>query len=155
MIWCRVQTRIGVSDRAIQGVPVCRSTTHVDAARQALCGELQLELELVESLDESAFSAKNPLVLKKRSEAISVIAPSSPSFPLCKCTAVCSESISGRIRVLEDLDISVQGQDEMGDAEGLEHLQHDAPGYEVAGGIAAVGVVGLDVELGEVAGFGL
>ena len=53
-----------------------------------------------------------------------------------------------------DLRESVQADDNMRDAERLRHLQHDTASYDISRPVDAVGVVWLDVELGEQASLG-
>lgn len=65
-----------------------------------------------------------------------------------------SVAVAGRVGILVYLHIAVQRDDDVGNADGLDNLENDGTGDDVAGRVLTVGIIGFDVELGDVAGLG-
>jgi len=103
---------------------------------------------------ESPLSAEHYLVLKQGDKAIAKVAsrPFASSRP--DRGAVVFIGISRRIGILEDLGVSVQGDNQVRDPQRLYHLYYDRATDDVTWRVLAVGIIGLDVEFGEVARLG-
>ena len=81
--------------------------TYIDAAGQALGRKCKLKIEVVHAFGKPPFSAEYNLVLEQRNEAISKVAARLLSPCGSSGGAVVFVSVSWRVRVLEDLGITV------------------------------------------------
>lgn len=128
--------------------------TYVDTAGKAFGGEFELEVKVIDTFGQSSLSTKHNLILEERNESIAEIAPSLLALAGTHCCTVVLVCITWRIWVFEDLGIAMQRYDEVGDSQRLDDFDNDGAADYVAGGVLAMGIVGLNVELGVVAGFG-
>lgn len=118
--------------------------TYVDTARErGVVGEYKVKLELVSPRVELPAATKRQLVVEERR-----IPPGGRGHAR-------GGGLVGDARgALEDAHEAMQGDGEVGDADGLGDDQDHGAVDMVAGGVGAVGLVGADVEVVEVAADG-
>jgi hypothetical protein len=121
---------------------------HVNTAGQVRIREFKLKVELICSLRQPAITTQDEFVLKERREAIAKV--------FCRFLAATSaqvigcgpESFTGRTGILEDLRVPVKRDDHVRNACWSENAQAHTPGHQVAWRVLSMGIVGLDVEVG-------
>jgi len=126
----------------------------VDAAGQVhVVGELDLEVEAVYTLVQTAVAAEDRLVLEQRGEAIAKVLARllASSLGAADAIGVAAQLVGGCAGGAVDLGEAVQADGDVGDADGLDDLDDDAALDALAGRVLLVRIVGLDVEVGNAA----
>lgn len=124
--------------------------THIDTTRKGIWGKGHLEAELVDALLKPAITAEDDLILEQSREAISEVFRTPPSATWAEIPNL-RGGFPSRDGILKDLDETVQTDNEMCNADGTHDGQDDGALDDIAGEVCAPGIVGFDVEVGDVA----
>jgi hypothetical protein len=128
------------------------ATFKVDAAGEIhVVGELDLKVEAVDALVQTAVAAQDRLVLEQRSEAIAKVLSRllASSLGAADTVGIAAQLVGGCAGGAVDLGEAVQADRDVRDADGLDDLDDDAALDALSGRVLLVRIVGFDVEVGD------
>lgn len=125
--------------------------TYINTAWQSFGWKDEVEFEFPFPCRQPALAAKYLFVLEERGLPVAVVPEVLVSI-VGYVSRIDGGQLGGGPGVFEDADEAMQGDRQMGDANGFDDGQDDGAGDMVAGRVLAVRLVGSDMEVGEVAG---
>lgn len=144
----RSNLRIHCQYQSHQGVVVVVSS-YINAAGKANVGKDELKAKFVAPRLEPTLASENLLILEEAGEAVAMVLRELRDAAARRYGGATSLGLGGG--VFENVNIAVEGDDEMGDANGLDDGNVDVAADGVAGAICLMRLVGTDVKVEDVA----
>ena len=123
--------------------------SYINAAGQANVWEYELKAKFVAPSLEPALAGENLLILEETGEAIAVVLRKLRDAATRRYREATRLGFGGSI--LENVNVAVKGDDEMGDADRLEHGNVDVAADGIADAVGLVRFVRSDMEVDYVA----